>query len=134
MVRPRPMTAMVRVAADPMEQIAVLHLARGHAAGQIVVQVEQGGGALLVRGQMQGSLSVFKEDVGVVVGLVEVQKAQGKTILRRLRGLGGQAVRGGQAQAAGFLGQEDRHAGHQQGARQPLDDGFQQGLQDRSPN
>ena len=35
----------------------------------------------------------------------------------------------GQAQAAGIVHQEDRHAGHQQGARQPLDDGFKQGLE-----
>ena len=46
--------------------IAGLHLAGGYTAGEIVVQVEQGGGALLVAGQMQGGLRVFEEDVGVV--------------------------------------------------------------------
>ena len=55
-----------------------LHLAGGDAAGQIVVQVEQGGGALLVSGQMQGGLRVLKEDVRVVLGLVEVEEAQGE--------------------------------------------------------
>ena len=51
-------------------------LARGDAAGQIVVEVEQRGGALLVLGQMQGLLRVFEEDVGVIVGVVEVEEAK----------------------------------------------------------
>ena len=66
-------------------------------------------------------------------GLVEVEEAEGETILGGTR-LGGQAMGCGQAQTAGSSSQKDRHAGHQQGARQPLDDGVEQGLRDRSRN
>ncbi len=58
--------------------LAIFALHLSHAAGQIVVQVEQGGGALLVRRQVKGSLSVFKKDVRVVLGAVEVEEAQGQ--------------------------------------------------------
>jgi hypothetical protein len=66
MVRPRPMTAMVRVAAPSCTR-----------QGKVVVQVEQSGGALLVFGKMQGLLGVLKEDVRVVGGVVEVEEAEG---------------------------------------------------------
>ena len=78
---------------------AALELAGSDTAGQIVVEVEQGGGALLVFGQVQGSLGVLKEDVGVVVGLVEVEKSKVERLLRAVLSFSGQAVRGGQAEA-----------------------------------
>ena len=48
----------------------------GHAAGQIVIQIEQRRGALLVLGQMQSLLRVLKEDVRVIAGAVEVEEAE----------------------------------------------------------
>jgi hypothetical protein len=78
---------------------------------------------------MQGSLSVFEEDVAVVRGVVKVQESQVHLLLRG-QGLGGQPVRGGQAQTGRILRigrQKNCHACHQQGVRQLLDDRFQQG-------
>ena len=69
------------------------------AAREIVVQVEQGCGALLVFRQMNGSLRVFEEDVRVVLGAVEVEEAEGQIVLRGADFVG-QAVRGGETQAA----------------------------------
>src|SRR5450631_1118652 len=77
------------------------NLARSHAARQIVVQVQQGGGVLLFLRQVQGSLSVLEEDVGVVVGLVEVEEAEVEVLLS-VAEFRGQAMRSGQAQARVF--------------------------------
>jgi hypothetical protein len=62
-----------------------LHLAGGYTAGEIVVEVKQSGSAPLVAGQMQSGLGVFKEDVGVCVGLIEIKEAEGEPILSGTR-------------------------------------------------
>jgi hypothetical protein len=47
-----------------------------YAAGQVVVQIEQGCCALLFRWQMWGLLRVFEEDVRMAAPPVKIQKAQ----------------------------------------------------------
>ena len=101
---------------------------RGHAARQVVVQVEQGRGALLVLRQMKNGLSVLEKDVGVVLGAVEVEEAERQFVLSGAD-LFGQAMRSCQAQAARLLGEEDGYAGNEKSARQLLDDGIEQGLE-----
>ncbi len=144
MVRPRPMTAIVRVVSRSIGRgLAGLNLSGGDAAGQIVIQIEQSRGALLIQGQMQACLGIFQEDMRVILGVVEVQEAkielagansaQSNTarsdpVLRGL-GFGLQTMRCGQAQAALLLGQKDSHARHQQCVGQLLDDRFEQGIQ-----
>ena len=56
--------------------LAIVQLHRRHAAGQIVVQVEQSGGALLVRRKMHDGLRVLEKDVRVVLGMVEAEEAE----------------------------------------------------------
>ena len=103
----------------------------GHAAGQIVVEIEEGRGALLRRGQMQNLLGVLKENVRVIGGAIEVQEAK----IEALRAFTlwtrflGKSVRGGEAQAARFAGQEDGDAGYEERAGQLLHDGVEQRLQ-----
>ena len=121
--------------ADDGDGAAVGRLPSWHAAGQIVVEVEQCGGALLVLGQMEGLLRIFEEDVGVVRGVVEVEEAEGERApsLAVLRGArprrASRERRPGQAQASGVLGDEDGDASHQQRARQLLDDRLEQRLE-----
>ena len=94
---------------------------------QVVVQIEQGSSALLSRGQMEGGLGIFQENVRVVLSAVEVQELQCHVVLRG-QGLGRQAMRGGQLQTPGFFGfrgKKNSYARHEQSARQALDDGFQ---------
>ncbi len=67
MVRPRPITAMVRVAG------AVLH-----ATGKVVVQIEQRGGAPLLFREMKGLLRVFQKDVRMRLPGVEVEESEVK--------------------------------------------------------
>ena len=114
------------IAADGAAQADDGDGARGrsvlYAAREIVVEVEQGGGALLGRRQMQGLLSVFKEDVGVVFGLVEIQEAERQAVLRGVY-LSGEPVGRGQAQTAGILGEEHRNSRHQQRAWEALHNG-----------
>ncbi len=107
----------------------------GHAARQIVVQVEKGRGALLFRGQMHSLLGVFEEDVRVILGAVEVEEAEIQVVLRTsgvLVEFFRQAVRGREAQATGFTGKKDGDARHKKRARQLLDDGVEQRMRDRS--
>jgi len=89
------------VAADSTAQTDDGNSARSgsvlHSTGKVIIQIQQGCGALLVCGQVQGLLSIFKKDVGVVGGLIEVQKSKRQTILRG-QCLRRQAVGGGQAQ------------------------------------
>ena len=81
-------------------------------------------------------MRVFEKDVGVRAGGVEVEEAEGQRALRAggdavdggVR-FGGQAVSRGQAQPVLVFRQEDRDARNQQGARQALDDGFEQGME-----
>ncbi len=117
------MTAMVRLAAS-----SVVELHRRHAARQIVVQVKQSGGALLVRRKMHDRLRILKKDVGVLLGMVEVEETEGQIALFVAHFVG-QAVRGGQPQPAGILRQKNCHPRDEQGARQLLDDGVEQRLQ-----
>ncbi len=74
-----------------------------HAAGQVVVQVEQRGGALLLARQMQGLLGIFKEDVRVVAwrwSKSRKPRSRRSAVLALRVHFGGQAVGSGQAQAA----------------------------------
>jgi hypothetical protein len=86
------MTAMVRV--PPPSRLA-------DAAGQVVVQVEQGGGALLFLGQVEGLLRVF-EKMWSGRRAVEVEEAEVEArVVLRPRRLGVEAVRGGQDRRRG---------------------------------
>ena len=81
-----------------------------HAAGQVVVQIEQGGGLALAFAQVQRLLRVFEEDVRVVGGLVEVEEAQVERTAQLCIGrgpqLGRQAVCGSEAQHSGLRRRE----------------------------
>ena len=87
-------------------------------------------------GQVERLQRVFEEDVGVRAGGVEVEEAEGECALgaggdavdRGVR-LGRQAVGRGQAKAVLVFRQKDCDARYQQGARQALDDGFEQGME-----
>ena len=80
------MTAKVRLA------VTVVKLHRGDTARQIVVQVEQGSGTLLILGKMKSLLRVLKKDMRVVSGLVEVEETESEFVLRGAH-LFGQSVR-----------------------------------------
>ena len=110
---------------------AGLDLAGGDAAGQIVVEVEQRGGALLVRADGEPPAR-FRGRCGSggwpgQHRSKQVEEAEVEALLSEAD-FSGQAVRGGQAQA-GILGQEDGDAGHEKRARQLFDDGLEQGLE-----
>ncbi len=82
---------------------------------------------------MQRLLGVLEEDVRVIARLVEVEEAEvegggaGEVLGRG--GLGGQAVRGGEAQPSGFVCHEDGDARDQQCVRQAVNDGGEQGVE-----
>ena len=63
---------------------------------------------------MQGLLRVLKKDVRVICGAVEMEETEIEALRAFTLGTEflGESMRGRQAQAVRFAGQEDGHAGH----------------------
>src|SRR6185312_5643485 len=91
-------------------------------------EVEQRGGAALRVGEVERLLRVLQKDVRAGAGLVEVEEAE---VEKRRAVIDGrrQAVSGGKAEVAGIAGEEDGDARDQQGARQAIHNGVEQGAQ-----
>ena len=87
--------------ADDGDGAGAAAFAVGDAAGEIVVEVEAGGGTLLLVGEAKDLLRVFEEDVVVGVGAVEVEEADVEG-LELGGGEVGEAVRGGEREAAAW--------------------------------
>ena len=81
-------------------------------------------------GQVQGRLGVFEEDVGVVLGAwSKSRKPRAESSCAALTSAGRPWAAARRRRPESSLGQEDGDAGDQQGARQLLDDGVEQGLE-----
>src|SRR5258708_6348219 len=94
------------------------------AAGQIVVQIEQGSGTLLFRRQVERLLGVLEKDVRVIVcSAIEIEEAEGQFAFGRGRE---QAMRCSESQASRGLGKENGNTRNQQRAREPFDNGVEQ--------
>ena len=124
--------------ADDRHGTRTAALAVRHAAGQVVVQVQQSGAALLRVRQTQNLLRILQEDMIVRAVAVKVEEAHIERA--QVRGFEiGEPMRGGQFEAALILRaawlrlvrgrQEYRNARHQQSLRQPLHNGVHQSAQ-----
>ncbi len=94
------------------------------ATGQEVIHVEQRGGGLLGRREVERLLRIFEEEVRAGGGVVEVEEAEVEFVRQNIFG---QAVARGQVIAAGVVGQKNSDAVDTEGAGQAIDDGLEQG-------